>query len=157
LISEQGAENKIKKVLDNVKNINWKTAKKEQKEQLTKKLDQIVDISACICNLKEVPCKDRRIHCKDPMCKERHITCECPPEKNVPICERAYLTDQRSRDGNMGRYQMSSSQRVATTRNVKINRSPAKTETASNDVTFIDVSNGARCVYFYNFFSVGLI
>lgn len=141
LISDKSVENKVTKVLDTVRAINWKTAKLQQKDMLNDKLDHVFDISACTCDLEEVPCLDRRIQCKKPECNETHIVCICPPEINVPVSERMYLKDQRSRTGNRGLYQMSSFQYISTKKTARKARS-TKNHSSSEvlDHQMIDVS-----------------
>lgn len=113
LIAEKSVVNKIKRVLETVKSINQKLRIKKQKDALIEKLDKIFDICACECTLKVVPCHHSRVHCKLEKTHQKHVICVCPPSKNIPKDECAYVKDQRARNGSKGTYQMSSSQKLS--------------------------------------------
>ena len=108
LIHEKSIDRKVKDLFVTVKDINRKHAKANAKRNLDSKLDKLFDISACSCPLEIVPCNDSRIYCKKDKCTKEHIICICPAAAKVPIEERAYLRDQRSKTGPKGAFQMSS-------------------------------------------------
>ena len=55
--------------------------------------DRLFDISECVCDLEDVPCSHRRVHCKRVDCDVQHVLCTC--ERKVPPEYRHALKDQR--------------------------------------------------------------
>jgi hypothetical protein len=114
LVNDKSMDRKVKDLLMTVKDINRKHAKATVKRNLDGKLDKLFDISACSCSLDIVPCSDSRVYCKKAKCAQAHIICVCPAAAKVPLEERAYLRDQRSKAGPKGAFQMSSVDTAAT-------------------------------------------
>ena len=112
LIKEYSIMKKIQNLFKKVNDINWKKANKRMKEDLTKKLDTLFDIAACTCDLPIVDCTHALIKCKVKTCKKEHIICNCPKEARVPLIERAYLKDQRTKTDPKGNFQLSTRERV---------------------------------------------
>lgn len=119
IINNKSICNKVKHLLTVVKDINRKHVKARVKNNLDEKLDKLFDISACTCSLDILPCSDRRVHCTIEKCAEEHIVCVCSSDAKVPIEDRAYLRDQRSKSGPKGAYQLSSIDQTAAKRNRK--------------------------------------
>ena len=66
-----------------MKLINGKKCKKGPLIAAYSVLENLYDISACRCNLDEVPCHDDRVKCKNLTCSSKHFLCVCPPEYKV--------------------------------------------------------------------------
>lgn len=113
LLTDKSLFRKVKDLLTVVKDINRKHGKVSAKKNLDKKLDRLFDISACTCPLDVKPCYDRMVNCKIENCEESHIICVCSNEVKVPLEDRSYLRDQRSKTGPKGAYQLSSIDRSA--------------------------------------------
>jgi len=107
LIEIKSVEVKLKRLLSDIQKINANQMK--PKASLVQNLDKIFDIAKCQCLLLSYPCHHRLVRCTIVNCSMEHIVCTCPPESKVPNEERIYLRDQRERNGNLGRYQMSTS------------------------------------------------
>ena len=73
---------------------------------MEEKLDKLLDISACTCELPDYPCDDKAVRCKKENCQIQHIICTCPPNKKVPMEEREYLRDQRAKKEPKGSFQL---------------------------------------------------
>ena len=74
---------------------------------LTDQLNKIFDIAKCQCQLLSYPCHHRLVKCLIENSNQDHIVCVCGSKSKVPSEERPYLRDQRARDGDLGKYQMS--------------------------------------------------
>ena len=102
----QSCPQKSKKLrlLTLVKDSNRKHAKVLAKSNLDTKLNKLFDVSACrpACSLETVSCSDARVYCKLVGCKQEHIL--CPTNLKVPLAERAYLGDRRSKAGPKGSF-----------------------------------------------------
>jgi len=109
LMKSKNIKSKLKKVLSETTQASGRRLPPRATTRLTSQLDTLFDISACQCDLPEVPCTDRNIRCTQPNCTVQHIGCLCPADKKVPISDRLYLKDQRQKVGTKGKYQMSSS------------------------------------------------
>ena len=104
LMSEKTMQSKIHRFCEKVKKIN-RSAKNQStqfRSEMENLREKLLDISACSCALPKVACEHNRVHCQTPNCVEEHILCECPPDKRVPVAERSYLSDQRSKVGTHG-------------------------------------------------------
>ncbi|XP_047143056.1 uncharacterized protein LOC124817256 [Hydra vulgaris] len=89
-----------------MKLINGKKCKKRPQVAAYNALENLYDISTCRCNLDKVPCYDDRVKCKYLTCNNKHLVCVCPPECKIPLEEREYIKDQRSRNGTKGNIQL---------------------------------------------------
>ena len=110
LLHEKRIYQKIRELLQMVKDINRKRATSKKKTILCTKLDKLFDISACHCELpNNIPCNDRRLKCKRDNCpfKDNHTICTCESHLKVPNeVDRIYLWDQRNKVGPKGRFQL---------------------------------------------------
>ena len=97
---------RLKHFLDNVKSYNRKHLKAPAKAILFKYMDKLFDVSACRCELPIAPCAARSIRCAVVNCQSVHIACVCLPQLRVPVEEREYLRDQRSKTGTKGTLQI---------------------------------------------------
>ena len=66
---------------------------KSRQAWVKERKDKLFDISECVCDLEDVPCSHRRIHCKKVDCDVQHVLCTC--ERKVPPEYRHALKDQR--------------------------------------------------------------
>jgi len=105
VIADKSIENKVARLIEAVNKVN--SHRTSNTIQLDEKLHQIFDIARCHCNLDSHPCGHSSVKCKKENCSDDHIVCSCPTDSKVPVEERAYLRDQRSRNGGVGMYQMS--------------------------------------------------
>jgi hypothetical protein len=74
------------------------------KDQLLKQETKLFDISSCSCPLTQVPCSSKFITCKKVSCTTKHFHCSCA--RKIPIEDREYMIDQRSKVGTRGKFQM---------------------------------------------------
>ena len=88
---------KLKSFLVKVTKINMGRQSTQLEAEMEDVKEKLFDVSSCVCNLQRVACEHNRVHCRERDCTEDHILCVCPPAKQVPLQERAYLRDQRSR------------------------------------------------------------
>jgi hypothetical protein len=98
--------NKLKAFLDLVKSFNWDRLTASRRKLLNEKKDKLFDVAACLCELPIVTCDNERVKCSAENCERTHIVCECPVGMKIPIEEREYLRDQRSKVGTKGQFQM---------------------------------------------------
>jgi hypothetical protein len=116
LLEKKVVFNRLKKFTDKVKSYNQKYMKPASKKVFIAKKDNLFDISACICELPIVPCSSKYIRCTVLNCQTEHIACECPPELRVPVEEREYMRDQRSKTGTRGNFQLGPVDRITAVR-----------------------------------------
>jgi hypothetical protein len=112
LLEKSVVFNRLKKFVDKVKSYNQKYMKPAPKKVFLAKKDKLFDISVCICTLPTVPCNSKYIRCDVVNCQTEHIACECSPELRVPVEEREYIRDQRSKIGTRGTFQLGSVDRI---------------------------------------------
>jgi len=106
LIEKKEIFSKLKKLLTNVKDFNFRKLKLNAKKHLLSIKDKLFDIAACSCSLPIVTCDNPAVQCKIVNCSVEHIICQCPPQLKVPIADREYMRDQRSKVGTKGQFQM---------------------------------------------------
>lgn len=102
LLSQQTLQMKLLCFCEKVKKINRSKQSVKLVSSMEHLREKLFDISACSCALPKVACTHNRVHCKEPDCAEEHLLCDCPPDKQVPVAERPYLSDQRSKIGTQG-------------------------------------------------------
>jgi hypothetical protein len=95
---------KLARFLERVRDFDRKQMKLAPKKLLLALKDKLFDISACSCQLPVLPCKSKLVNCtaEEGTCDKKHIICECGPEKRVPVEDREYLLDQRTKTGTFG-------------------------------------------------------
>ena len=93
---------KILRFCDKLKKINRSKQSSKMVSEMDTLKNKLFDISACSCTLPQVECANNRVHCRVADCAEEHFVCDCPPERRVPVADRAYLSDQRSKIGTHG-------------------------------------------------------
>ncbi len=94
---------KLLRFCEKIKLINYgKRSAASVRAKLDLLKDKVFDISACTCQLPVVLCAHPRVKCQKPACRRQHVICECDPDKQVPVEERPYLRDQRSKIGTLG-------------------------------------------------------
>lgn len=108
LIGDKSIDRKVKNLLTLVKDINRNHGKASAKRNLDANLNKLFDISACSCSLDTLPCSDISVNCENDKRTQEHIICVCPRNAKVPLEDRVYLRDQRSKTGPKGAYQLSS-------------------------------------------------
>jgi hypothetical protein len=111
---------KLKLYLDKVKALNFRKLKAAQREPLFAIKDKLFDIAACCCQLPALPCHSKYVFCNEENCTKQHLVCECPLQQKVPMEERAYLKDQRSKVGTKGAFQMGPVDRAAATKQARV-------------------------------------
>lgn len=102
LLSDIHLWSKLLRHCEKVKRVNKANSSTSLRAELELVKDQLFDIAACICKLPLVACGHNRVSCRKQDCVQEHIVCECEPAKRVPVEERAYLRDQRSKTGTHG-------------------------------------------------------
>ena len=119
LISRKGINGKIVRFLDKVRPTVHASKRAEKlMNDLNAMAPKLFDISACTCQLANAPCRDPRVGCRAVNCRQPHIVCVCPEEKRVPVEERLFLRDQRSKVGTFGgAMQMSGPDRIFNAQN----------------------------------------
>ena len=83
---------------------------KDQKAELEKKLDKLLDPLICICQpiqkCSDVGCLGPK---QEPPCQVGgHLTCSCPKENKIPKIELLFVKSQRAKDGERGGMQIAS-------------------------------------------------
>jgi hypothetical protein len=105
LMEKLSVRRKLLLFLNKVKDFDGNHLKQAQKQPLLALKDKLFDISACSCQLPVLPCKSKLVLCnaeEGNPCDKKHIVCECGPEKRVPLEEREYMLDQRTKTGTYG-------------------------------------------------------
>ena len=73
----------VSETCSKARQINKKKLHKNQKTNLTEKLDKLFDISLCKCDLPSASCKSKFVNCHIPNCDGKHIICTCPLNQKV--------------------------------------------------------------------------
>ena len=120
VITAKQLEVKLKGFWETARDIAHKRiTKKKQIESFEQKLDKILDITKCRCQIlscKDFDCKQNCRKCKNCNrcgecvkclefieCKQGcHIKCSCQKEQKIPILDLAFLDSQRRKTGERG-------------------------------------------------------
>lgn len=103
IISSRGVYLRLERFLDKVrKTSHAKKGSRKLLDDLDALAHKLFDISACTCQLPNAPCRDPRVGCRSVNCTQIHIVCLCPEKARVPVEERMFLRDQRSKVGTFG-------------------------------------------------------
>ena len=97
LIQEKSVINKIVKLYDKAKDINWKIASAQRKDSFMDNLDKLFDILVCQCQI--LDCEPSVC---DPPCDVPHVQCLCERKLKIPVIELAFIKDQRDKVGLNG-------------------------------------------------------
>ena len=126
VIAQDGLVKKIKLAWETANNIAWKRiTKKAQIKTFEDKLDKLVDITKCRCDIiscEDFGCPESCRRCKDcgrcgacKKCKEclecdqgAHISCSCVREMKLPLLELKFIDLQRKKTGEIGQMMISS-------------------------------------------------
>ena len=103
LVPKKCIHTRLTRFLDNVKTTSLpKKSSRKLLDDLELVRQKLFDIAACTCQLPIAACDDARVKCSVDSCAEMHILCLCEDAKKVPVEERTYLKDQRSKIGTFG-------------------------------------------------------
>ena len=102
VLAEKSVQKKLLVLCEKVKKINRPKQSARVISDMDSVKDKLFDISACKCVLPKVACDHNRVQCRRAGCPGEHFLCECLPESQVPVAEREYLSDQRSKIGTHG-------------------------------------------------------
>lgn len=126
VIAQDGLVKKIKLAWETASNIAWKRiTKKAQIKTFEDKLDKLVDITKCRCDIiscEDFGCPESCRRCKDcgrcgacKKCKEclecdqgAHISCSCVRDGKLPLLELRFIDLQRKKTGEIGQMMISS-------------------------------------------------
>jgi hypothetical protein len=89
---------KLKAVWDQANKVSAGRARLEEKERFLNKLDRLLDILTCKCEIKS--CAD--VGCSSACVSEAHIDCTCSKDAKIPVIELAFIKGQREKVGSVG-------------------------------------------------------
>ena len=103
---------KLKDFQEDISKFNGNRLNKRKSDFLLKKRDKLFNITSCTCSLPIWSCSD--FGCvtnkRDPgSCSKIHYKCVCPNVpvvKKIPVEEREYMNDQRTKTGTCGKFQI---------------------------------------------------
>ena len=93
---------KLKAVWDQANKVSAGRARLEEKERFLNKLDRLLDILTCKCEIKS--CAD--VGCSSACVSEAHIDCTCSKDAKIPVIELAFIKGQREKVGSVGPHQI---------------------------------------------------
>ena len=93
---------KLKAMWDQANKVSSNRAKVHERNQFMVKLEKLMDILTCKCDIKA--CSD--LGCSSACVSGVHIACDCCRESKIPVIELAYIKGQREKVGSVGPHQM---------------------------------------------------
>src|SRR5688572_16109171 len=93
---------KLKSMWEQGNKVSLGRANLEEKDRFMEKLDRLMDILTCKCDIKS--CADAG--CNSACFSGVHISCDCSREKKIPVIELAFIKGQREKVGSIGPHQI---------------------------------------------------
>lgn len=100
--SQVRIKTKLKSLWDQANKVSLGRAKLEEKDRFTEKLDKLMDILNCKCEIKT--CTE--VSCSSACLNGVHIFCDCSKDKKIPVIELAFIKGQREKVGSVGPHQI---------------------------------------------------
>ena len=93
---------KVKSLWEKAVQVSLGKGKLKDKDMFTEKLDKLVDILNCKCEITLCIDASCKANCK----KEAHIKCTCKAHKKIPVLDLAFIHAQRVKTGSFSTHQM---------------------------------------------------
>jgi len=93
---------KLKAVWEQATKVSSGRAKLDEKQRFMDKLDRMLDILTCKCDIKNCA----NAGCKSACASGVHVACKCSREKKIPMIELAFVKGQREKADGVGSHQI---------------------------------------------------
>lgn len=95
-------KSKLKAIWEQANKVSSGRVKMEEKDKFLKKLNRLMDILTCKCEIKSCPDAGCKFACLTGV----HLLCECSRHQKIPVIELEFIKGQREKVGSTGLHQI---------------------------------------------------